>query len=86
MKDARGCVLSGRWWVEFRECRCVVVSVGWERNGAKPLGDWVVTNAIERVSGANGAASRFSVTEVNTDKETAAGNDGWRDKSFESAT
>ena len=86
MKDASGCFLSGGMWVGFRERGCVVVSVGWERNGAKPLSDWVVTNAIERVSGANGATSRFSVKEVNTDEETVASNDGWGDKSFETAS
>ena len=37
-------------------------------------------------SGANGATSRFSLKEVNTDEETVTGNDGWGDKGFETVT
>ena len=84
MENPRSCILGSSRWVGLRGCRCVVANVWWKGNGAKALGDWIVTNSMERVSGAAmRTASRFSVREVNTDKKTLTGNDGWRDKGFE---
>ena len=58
--------------------------VWWKGNGAKALDDWIVTNSMERVSGATmRTASRFSVREVDADKEAVTGNDGWEEKGFE---
>ena len=58
-----------------------MVSVGPERNGAEPAGDWIVTDAVKRVSGASvRATSRFSAKKVNADEETIASNDGWADQ------
>ena len=58
-----------------------MVGVGTERNGAETASDWIVTNATKRISGANvRATSRFSVKEMNSDKETVASNNGWADQ------
>ena len=57
------------------------MSVGPERNGAEPAGDWIVTDAVKGVSGASvRATSRFSAKKVNADEETIASNDGWADQ------
>ena len=61
-----------------------MADVWWNGNGAKALDDWVVTNSMERVSGATMRTnSRFSVREVNADKKALTGNDGWGEKGFE---
>ena len=84
MENPRGCILGSSRWVGLRGCRCVVVDVWWNGNGAKALDDWVVTNSMERVSGASvRAASRSSVKEMNANEETITGNDGWGEKGFE---
>ena len=78
MENPRGCILGSSRWVGLRGCRCVVADVWWNGNGAKALDDWVVTNSMERVSGATmRTTSRFSVREVNADKKALTSNDGW---------
>ena len=58
-----------------------MVGVGTERSGAETAGDWIVTNAMKRISGASVRATRgFSVKEMNSDKETVASNNGWADQ------
>ena len=84
MENPRGCILVSRRWVGLMGCRCIVANVLWKGNGAKALDDWIVTNSMERVSGATvRTASRFSMSEVNADKKALTGNDGWGEKGFE---
>ena len=56
-------------------------NVWWEGKGAEAMGDWIVTNAMKRISGASvRATSRFSVKEMNSDKETVASNNRCADQ------
>ena len=58
-----------------------MVSVSSERNSAEPAGDWVVTNAVVCVPGANvRAATGFFAKKVDAKKEAIASNDGWAEQ------
>ena len=84
MENPRGCSVDSGKWVGQKGCKCVVAGVWWRGNGAEALADWIVTNTMERVSGATmRTASRFPVRKVNTDKKGLTGRDGWGEKGLE---
>ena len=58
--------------------------VRWEGNGAEAVGDWIVANMVEGVSGVTArTASSCSVEELDARKDAFASKYGWRYVGFE---